>query len=124
MKHIRSVLSCILALGLLFGAVSCGEKNEDFHGQIHFCGSTSLAPVIASIGASFQEEYGTWDQVDPAFPAVAVDIAVTSGGSGDGPSSVADGTADFGMLARSVKDGERASLGDGYTEYPVAYDAL
>ena len=92
--------------------------------QIHFCGSSSLAPVIASIGAAFLEEYGTWDQVNHAFPAEEIDIAVTSGGSGDGPSSVVDGTADFGMLARAVKDGEKESLGEGYTEYMVASDAL
>lgn len=92
--------------------------------QIHFCGSSTLAPVIASIGASFLEEYGTWDKVNPAFPAEEIDIAVTSGGSGDGPSSVVDGTADFGMLARGVKDGEKESLGEGYTEYMVASDAL
>ena len=87
--------------------------------QIHFCGSSSLAPVIASIGAAFQDEYGTWDKVNAAFPAEEIDIAVTSGGSGDGPQSVLDGTADFGMLARSVKDGEKESLGAGYTEYMV-----
>ena len=92
--------------------------------QIHFAGSSSLAPVIASIGAAFQAEYGTWDKVNPAFPAEEIDIAVTSGGSGDGPKSVIDGTADFGMLARAVKDSEKESLGEGYTEYMVASDAL
>ena len=92
--------------------------------QIHFCGSSTLAPVIASIGAAYLEEYGTWDQVNPAFPAEEIDIAVTSGGSGDGPSSVVDGTADFGMLARAVKDGEKESLGEGYTEYMMASVAL
>jgi len=92
--------------------------------QIHFAGSSTLAPVIASIGASFQEAYGTWDQVNAAFPAEEIDIAVTSGGSGDGPKSVIDGTADFGMLARAVKDSEKESLGEGYTEFMVASDAL
>ena len=92
--------------------------------QIHFAGSSSLAPVIASIGAAFQAEYGTWDKVNPAFPAEEIDIAVTSGGSGDGPKSVIDGTADFGMLARAVKDSEKESLGEGYTEFMVASDAL
>ncbi|MBR2895481.1 MAG: substrate-binding domain-containing protein, partial [Oscillospiraceae bacterium] len=92
--------------------------------QIHFCGSSSLAPVIASIGAAFTEEFGTWDKVNAQFPAEEIDIAVTSGGSGDGPSSVVDGTADFGMLARSVKDSEKEALGAGYTEFMVAYDAL
>ena len=92
--------------------------------QIHFAGSSTLAPVIASIGAAFQAEYGTWDKLNPAFPAEEIDIAVTSGGSGDGPKSVIDGTADFGMLARAVKDSEKESLGEGYTEFMVASDAL
>ena len=124
MKHLRTATAAVMTLLLLFTTVSCGKKEDDFHAQIHFCGSSSLAPVIASVGAAFQAEYGTWDKVDPSFPAEPIDIAVTSGGSGDGPSSVADGTADFGMLARSVRPGEREALGDGYTEYPVAYDAL
>ncbi len=92
--------------------------------QIHFCGSSSLAPVIASIGARYLEEFGTWDKVNPAFAAEEIDIAVTSAGSGEGPSSVIEGTADFGMLARAVKDGEKEKLGAGYVEYMVASDAL
>ena len=92
--------------------------------SIAFAGSSSLAPVIASIGESFRTEFGTWDKVNPAFPAEEIDIPVASGGSGDGPKSVLDGTADFGMLARAVKDSEKESLGAGYTEYMVASDAL
>lgn len=92
--------------------------------SIAFAGSSTLAPVIASIGEAFRTEYGTWDKVNPAFPAEEIDIPVASGGSGDGPKSVVDGTADFGMLARSVKDSEKESLGAGYTEYMVASDAL
>ena len=92
--------------------------------SIAFAGSSSLAPVIASIGEAFRTEFGTWDKVNPAFPAEEIDIPVASGGSGDGPKSVIDGTADFGMLARAVKDSEKESLGAGYTEYMVASDAL
>ena len=92
--------------------------------SIAFAGSSSLAPVIASIGESFRAEFGTWDKVNPAFPAEEIDIPVASGGSGDGPKSVIDGTADFGMLARAVKDSEKESMGAGYTEYMVASDAL
>ncbi|MBR4989996.1 MAG: substrate-binding domain-containing protein [Oscillospiraceae bacterium] len=92
--------------------------------SIAFAGSSSLAPVIASIGEAFRAEYGTWDKVNPAFPAEEIDIPVASGGSGDGPKSVIDGTADFGMLARAVKDSEKESMGAGYTEYMVASDAL
>ena len=92
--------------------------------SIAFAGSSSLAPVIASIGEAFCTEFGTWDKVNPAFPAEEIDIPVASGGSGDGPKSVIDGTADFGMLARAVKDSEKESMGAGYTEYMVASDAL
>ena len=92
--------------------------------SIAFAGSSSLAPVIASIGESFRTEFGTWDKVNPAFPAEEIDIPVASGGSGDGPKSVLDGTADFGMLARAVKDSEKEAMGAGYTEYMVASDAL
>ena len=92
--------------------------------SIAFAGSSSLAPVIASIGEAFRTEYGTWDKVNPAFPAEEIDIPVASGGSGDGPKSVVDGTADFGMLARAVKDSEKESMGAGYTEFMVASDAL
>ena len=91
---------------------------------IAFAGSSSLAPVIASIGEAFRTEYGTWNMVNPAFPAEEIDIPVASGGSGDGPKSVIDGTADFGMLARAVKDSEKENLGAGYTEFMVASDAL
>ena len=91
---------------------------------IAFAGSSSLAPVIASIGEAFRTEYGTWDKVNPAFPAEEIDIPVASGGSGDGPKSVIDGTADFGMLARAVKDSEKENMGAGYTEFMVASDAL
>ncbi len=126
MKHRKSRMALALAAAMVMSLLTaCGKTgSEDFQTQLHFCGSSSLAPVIASIGASFQEKYGTWDQVDDSFPEEVIDIAVTSGGSGDGPSSVVDGTADFGMLARSVKDSEKEALGEGYTEYLVAYDAL
>ncbi len=137
----KKYLSLLLAVAMCFSLFTAcakdnaGDTQKDpepsgdvqtvtIDPQIHFAGSSSLAPVIASIGASFLDAYGTWDKVDPSFPAEEIDIAVTSGGSGDGPSSVVDGTADFGMLARAVKDGEKEKLGAGYTEYMVAYDAL
>ena len=92
--------------------------------SIAFAGSSSLAPVIASIGEAFSTEFSTWDKVNPEFPAETIEIPVASGGSGDGPKSVIDGTADFGMLARAVKDSEKENMGAGYTEYMVASDAL
>ena len=111
-----------------FPELTTGAAEEvtpvEIDASIAFAGSSSLAPVIASIGEAFSTEYGTWDKVNPAFPAEEIEIPVASGGSGDGPKSVIDGTADFGMLARAVKDSEKESLGEGYVEYMVASDAL
>ncbi len=136
----KKIVALLLAMVMVLGLAACGGTEAptaaetpaevpavtpiEIDPQIHFCGSSSLAPVIASIGAKYIEEYATWDKVNPAFAAEEIDIAVTSGGSGDGPSSVVDGTADFGMLARAVKDSEKEALGAGYTEYMVASDAL
>ena len=109
---------------LTTGAAAEEVTPVEIDASIAFAGSSSLAPVIASIGEAFSTEFGTWDKVNPAFPAEEIEIPVASGGSGDGPKSVIDGTADFGMLARAVKDSEKESLGEGYVEYMVASDAL
>ena len=110
---------------LTTGTVAVEEVTPvEIDASIAFAGSSSLAPVIASIGEAFSTEFGTWDNVNPAFPAEEIEIPVASGGSGDGPKSVLDGTADFGMLARAVKDSEKESLGADYVEYMVASDAL
>ena len=109
---------------LTTGAAAEEVTPVEIDASIAFAGSSSLAPVIASIGEAFSTEFGTWDKVNPAFPAEEIEIPVASGGSGDGPKSVLDGTADFGMLARAVKDSEKESLGEGYVEYMVASDAL
>ena len=136
----KKLTALLLVFVMMLGLVACGtpaapetptEDNAaqeitpiEIDASIAFAGSSSLAPVIASIGEAFRTEYGTWDKVNPAFPAEEIDIPVASGGSGDGPKSVVEGTADFGMLARAVKDSEKESLGAGYTEYMVASDAL
>ena len=134
----KKLTALLLVLVMMLGLVACGTPAAEtpttddtaavtpieIDASIAFAGSSSLAPVIASIGEAFRTEYGTWDKVNPAFPAEEIDIPVASGGSGDGPKSVVEGTADFGMLARSVKDSEKESLGEGYTEFMVASDAL
>lgn len=103
-----------------------GEESsqDDFQAQILFCGSSSLSPIMASIASAFTDEYVTWDQVDPSFPADNISIYVASGGSGVGVNSVLEGTCDFGMVARTVKDEEKAKMGDHYQEYVMAADAL
>lgn len=97
--------------------------DDKFAAQIYFNGSTSLSPIIASIAQTFTDEYVTWDKADSSFPDDNISIYVAAGGSGVGVKAVVEGTTDFGMLARDVKDGEKESIPD-YHEYIVAKDAL
>lgn len=101
------------------------EKKEDkFQSSVLFCGSTSLYPIMSSLASSFTEEYVTWDKVDPSFPSSNISIYVAPGGSGVGVSAAIDKTADFGMLARNIKDKEVEALGADYQCFIVARDAL
>ena len=146
-------LSALLSLGILSGCSSSGQssevasseettvaasqdaskenesateaaKDEAFQSDILFCGSTSLYPIISSLASSFTEEYVTWNKVDPTLPEKNISIYVAPGGSGVGASAAIDKTADFGMLARSVKDEEKEALGADYKDFTVAKDAL
>ena len=100
------------------------ETEEKFQSSVLFCGSTSLYPILSSLASSFTEEYVTWDKVDASLPAENISIYVAPGGSGVGVSAAIDGTADFGMLARAIKDSEVEALGENYAEFIVARDAL
>ncbi len=137
----KKVLTALLATAMLLSLTACGSPAPSassapggsassapgdmaFQSSILFCGSTSLYPIISSLASSFTDEYVTWDKVDAAFPGDNISIYVAPGGSGVGASAVIDGTCDFGMIARSIKDSEKEALGAGYTEYVVAKDAL
>lgn len=139
MKHLKKVSTLFLALALTLSLAACGsttttgsgnestsEPQSDgaFQSSILFCGSTSLYPIMSSLASSFTEEYVTWDQVDASFPAENISIYVAPGGSGVGVSAAIDGTADFGMVARAMKDSEVEALGENYQEFIVARDAL
>ena len=100
------------------------SDSSDFKAQILFCGSTSLYPIMSSLASSFTEKYETWDKVDASFPKENISIYVAPGGSGVGVKAAVDGTADFGMLARDIKDKEVESLGKDYKSFEVAKDAL
>ncbi|NLW23005.1 MAG: phosphate ABC transporter substrate-binding protein [Tissierellia bacterium] len=86
--------------------------DEGFKAQITFNGSSTLAPVMSAIATDFIEEYTTWNNVDPSFPEENIIIYVSAGGSGAGAKSVIEGTSDFGMLARDIKDEEKEKIGD------------
>lgn len=91
--------------------------------QILFNGSSTLAPVISAIALDFNEANGTWDKVDSSLPEANIAIYVSSGGSGQGVKAKSEGTTDFGMIAREVKDSDRESIED-MQEYLVGIDAL
>lgn len=99
-------------------------EEEKFQSSVLFCGSTSLYPILSSLASSFTEQNVTWDKVDSSFPDANISIYVAPGGSGVGVSAAIDGTADFGMLARDIKDSEIEALGADYQEFVVAKDAL
>ena len=102
-----------------------GQAEEaEFKAQVLFCGSTSLYPIISSLASSFTEKYVTWDKVDESFPKKNISIYVAPGGSGVGAQAAIDRTADFGMLARDIKDSEVEALGENYQQFLVAHDAL
>ncbi len=105
-------------------AAAPAEEAPAFQSSILFCGSTSLYPIISSLASSFTEGFVTWDKVDASFPDSNISIYVAPGGSGVGVSAAVDGTADFGMLARDIKDSEIEALGADYQDYVVAKDAL
>ena len=140
MKALKKSLATILVLVMALGTLSaCGAQDgggqsasqgepqstgAEFQSSILFCGSTSLYPILSSLASSFTEEYVTWNAVDASFPEQNISIYVAPGGSGVGVSAAIDGTADFGMLARDIKDSEKESLGADYQEFVVAKDAL
>ncbi len=126
-KRIIAAVAAFASCVSMFCACGSGtvpESSKKNDGTIMFCGSTSLYPIMSSLASSFTEEYVTWDKADSSLPSSNISIYVAPGGSGVGISAVEDGTADFGMVAREVKDKEKEALGSGYKEYVVAKDAL
>ena len=139
----KKTIALVLALAMIFCFAACGAKEEapaatttettttttepteeKFQSSILFCGSTSLYPIMSSLASSFTASYEKWSDVDASFPEENVSIYVAPGGSGVGVAAAVDGTADFGMLARDIKEKEVAALGENYSEYIVARDAL
>lgn len=130
----KKFLAMLLALVMVLSMAACAAPAEnktddkaaqdDFQSQIPFCGSTSLYPIISSLASSFTEKYVTWDKVNAQFPNSHISVYVAPGGSGVGVKAAVDGTADFGMLARDIKDSEIESLGENYKAFVVAKDAL
>ena len=129
-KFFAMLLALVMVLSMAACAAPAENKTDDkaaqddFQSQILFCGSTSLYPIISSLASSFTEKYVTWDKVNAQFPNSHISVYVAPGGSGVGVKAAVDGTADFGMLARDIKDSEIESLGENYKAFVVAKDAL
>ncbi len=112
------ILITILMLGLLAGCAN----NQANNGQnpvasektsIKIGGSSTLSPIIAACADSFTEEFKTWNKVDASLPEEPIVIFVSTGGSGFGLKSSIDGTFDFGMVSKVLKDEEKAQFADG-----------
>ena len=99
------------------------DRENQMSTQIMFNGSSTLAPVIATIAADFNEQYTTWNYVNPDFPKEPITIYISSGGSGQGVSAVINQTTDFGMLAREVRENEQEEI-PNLQQYLVGIDAL
>lgn len=121
-KHLFTLLAIVFTAFLVMGCTGSDDK-EEAKTEIQFVGSSTLTPVIQAIANDFSEKHGTWDKVDSSLPDKDIKIYVTSGGSGDGAKGVIEGTTDFGMLAREVKDEEKEKITDP-AEYLVGIDAL
>lgn len=122
----KKIFISLLAIMVLCG--SCKKEStatkDSFQASIMFCGSTSLYPIVSSLAASFTETYVSWDKVNASFPAKSIAVYVAPGGSGVGAEAAIERTADFGMLARDIKQKEIDALGTNYKAFVVARDAL
>ncbi len=124
-RKVNILLITVLLLTSLGGCQQATStvSGDEFKAEMTFNGSSTLAPVISAIATEFIESNTTWNNVDPSFPEKNISIYVSAGGSGAGAKSVIEGTSDFGMLARGIKDSERESIGDA-NEFLLGMDAL
>ena len=118
----RAILAACVGAAMLI-TVGCGSNQSSQSTQLTYNGSSTLAPVISKIATDFTEKNKTWNHADSSLPDKDITIYVSSGGSGTGIKAVIDGTADFGLVAREVKDSEKAKIKD-YNEIKVGIDAL
>lgn len=135
----KKLISLMLVMSMSLAAVGCSSsnktsdnnstnqavtaENKEEVGQIILSGSSTLAPVINQVISNFTEAHKTWSDVSSTYGAEAIDIVVSEGGSGAGVKGLVEGTANFGLVSRPVKDDEKASI-EGYKEYNLGTDAL
>ena len=109
-------IACSIAIAVVItgctGQNQAAESLDIEATQILFDGSSSLAPVIATIAAELEGQ--------STHP---IEVFVSSAGSGQGISAIVNQTANFGMLARDLRESEREQIPD-LQEYLVGIDAL
>ena len=122
-KYIAKIFVSALPFLLLTGCTGTTTSDEPFNTEIMFIGSSTLAPIVASLADDFMEVHNTWDNINSNFPNAPIAINVTAGGTGPGVRAIVDNTADFAMLARNLRESETEEIEDA-KEFLVGIDAL
>lgn len=111
------LLISILSLCLLSGCANNEQGAETTASaektSIKIGGSSTMAPIIAKCADNFTDEFKTWNKVDASLPEEPIVIYVSTGGSGFGLKSAVDGTFDFGMVTKDLKDEEKKQFANG-----------
>lgn len=80
--------------------------------SVAVAGSTTVMPLAEACAEEFNS---IQDKIH---------VSITGGGSGVGIKNAAQGLADVAMASRQVKSEEKATYGDDFQEFLVAYDAI
>lgn len=133
-KKRKIFLAAILASVMLTGSTACREvavetpaavgttssavqettnkadsQSSSLSGSLTLTGSTSMSDVATALAEAFMAQNSD------------VIVSVGGNGSGEGPTAVNDGTAQIGMLSRSLKDTESP---DSFDKYIIGYDGI
>lgn len=115
----KSIVKYLVSLMIVFsflGSASCteinvtGTKGNDLvQGSLVLTGSTSMSDVTNALAEAYMKKFGD------------VTVSVGGNGSGEGPTSVKDGTAQIGLLSREIKDSENPEL---FNQYIIGLDGV
>lgn len=120
----KKLMMLLLCGALLLALAGCGgEQNVKKDGSIKIGGSSTLAGTIAKCAEDFTEKNQTWNKANAQLPDEQIMIFVASGGSGMGVNAPLNGSADIGMVSRTLKDSEREKLKE-FKVHTLGYDAL
>ncbi len=104
MRKLSLIIALVMALTAMFSG--CGTPAPGASQapgdtvSLKAAGSTSVGPVMETLAEMYSVKYP------------GAEIVVEAGGSGVGVTSCADGTVDFGMASRDLKDDEKTKYPD------------